>query len=184
MIAKLKAGPGEANRAICTDYFIKCGQLQAGQEIESLPLCFVPLMRSQMNALADKIAGFGNGEPAAAAFPPHQTTAPGSEPTPAASAPAAASARPVYQGGATVITGTIERVTTKDGKSSKGPWTLYGIQIGGAWFNTFSNTIGGMAHDLVGKQAELRYTEDDKGKTAVEVTPIGGNPSDDDDLPM
>jgi hypothetical protein len=179
MISALKAGPGEPSRAICTDYFLKCGQLQAGQEIESLPLRFVPLMRSQMNALADKIAGFGNGEQAAAAFPPHQSPAPGSEST-----PAAAAARPVYQGGATVITGTIERVTTKDGKSSKGPWTLYGINIGGAWFNTFSNTVGGIAQDLTGKQVELRYTEDDKGKTAVEVTPIEGKPGDDDDLPM
>lgn len=74
MIAALKAGPGEPNREIVTEYFRKLenpAQLMPNEELESLPLRFVPATTKQMAALADKLMAFGNGERAAAAFPAH-----------------------------------------------------------------------------------------------------------------
>ena len=74
MISALKAGPGEANREICTEYFRKLdnpSQLLPNEEIEDLPLRFVPATTGQMRALSEKLTEFGNGERAAAAFPPH-----------------------------------------------------------------------------------------------------------------
>lgn len=74
MITALVANPGNPNRELVTEYFLKCenpSQLMPGEPLESLPLRFVPSTTGQMRALADRIAGFGNGEPAAAAFPPN-----------------------------------------------------------------------------------------------------------------
>jgi hypothetical protein len=74
MIDALKANPGEPNRDIVTDYFLKLenpSQLMPGEPLEKLPLRFVPATTGQMKALAQKLAEFGNGERASAAFPPH-----------------------------------------------------------------------------------------------------------------
>lgn len=78
MIAALKAGPGEPNRGIVTEYFRKLenpAQLMPDEDVEDLPLRFVPATTGQMKALSEKITEFGNGERATAAFPPHQEPA-------------------------------------------------------------------------------------------------------------
>jgi len=41
-----------------------------------------------------------------------------------------------------IITGLIEKVSTKEGKSAKGEWSKFGILIDGEWYGTFSKTIG------------------------------------------
>jgi hypothetical protein len=72
MIAALKAGPGEPNREIVMEYFRKVdnpSQLMPNEEIEALPLRFVPATTGQMKALSEKLTEFGNGERATAAFP-------------------------------------------------------------------------------------------------------------------
>lgn len=72
MIADLKAAPGDDNRAIVTEYFQKCSQLLPTEEVEDLPLRFVPATKEQMLALHSRITGFAAGEQAAPAFPPHE----------------------------------------------------------------------------------------------------------------
>jgi hypothetical protein len=85
MIENLKAGVGQPNRPIVTEYFEKIDQLIPGESLESLELRFVPSTAEQMNALADKLAGFGNGEQAARAFVPGEIgAAPASAPAPVA----------------------------------------------------------------------------------------------------
>jgi hypothetical protein len=92
MIENLKAGVGQPNRQIVTEYFEKITQLIPGESLESLELRFVPSTAEQMNALADKLAGFGNGEQAARAFMPGEIeAAPASAP---AAAPAAIPKQP------------------------------------------------------------------------------------------
>lgn len=75
MINALKANPGEPNREIVTEYFLKLenpAQLMPNESLEDLPLRFVPATTGQMRALLQKIAEFGDqGLPASAAFPPH-----------------------------------------------------------------------------------------------------------------
>lgn len=91
MISELKAGLGEPNRMIVEEYFRKLenpSQLMPGEELESLPLRFVPATKEQMLALHSKIMGFSSGEPAAPAFPPHpepEDTKPSPKPKAAAS---------------------------------------------------------------------------------------------------
>jgi hypothetical protein len=83
MIENLKAGVGQPNRVVVEEYFEKIEQLIPGEELESLGLRYVPRTPEEMNALADKIAGFGNGEPAARAFLPGDIEAPpAAAPTP------------------------------------------------------------------------------------------------------
>ena len=97
MISALKAGPGGGNRAICTEYFRKAGPpvaLMPNEELEDLPLRFVPATKEQMAALAAKVAVFSAGQPAEVAFPPHAEPDPARKPAPAAPAPPAAAKPP------------------------------------------------------------------------------------------
>ena len=74
MIEALKAGPGAPNRVTVVDYFTKLtnpAALMPGEPLEKLPLRFVPGSREQMKALAEQIARFSNGDPAAYAFQPN-----------------------------------------------------------------------------------------------------------------
>ena len=69
MIADLKASPGEANREIVTEYFLKIDQLLPTEEPEDLPLRFVPATKDQMLALHSRITAFASGERAEPAIP-------------------------------------------------------------------------------------------------------------------
>lgn len=74
MIDALKANPDEPNRDIVDEYFRKLDNPSAllpNEQLEDLPLRFVPATKGQMNALANQIAAFGNGERAAWPYPPH-----------------------------------------------------------------------------------------------------------------
>lgn len=148
MIAALKAAPGDPNRDIVTEYWRKLtdpAALMPHEEIEDLPLRFVPATTGEMRALADKVAGFGNGEPAAWAYKPHI------EPEPAKPAKAAKAAKPISHEGLEELRGTVEAISTKNGSSGKGPWTLTGVKIGEVWANTFDTRLGGLAEDLKGR---------------------------------
>lgn len=75
MINQLKANPGAPNRQIVTEYFRKVGppyQLMPNEELEDLPLRFVPATKEEMLALHSKITGFAAGDRAEPAFPAHQ----------------------------------------------------------------------------------------------------------------
>lgn len=72
MISDLKAAPGDDNRGIVTEYFQKCDQLMETEEVEDLPLRFVPATKDQMLDLHSRITAFAAGEQAGPAFPPHE----------------------------------------------------------------------------------------------------------------
>lgn len=87
MIEALKAAPGGQNRQTVTEYFRKVGpphMLLPTEELEHLPLRFVPATKDQMFDLSAKIARFSAGDPATAAFPPHPEPTPPAPPAPPA----------------------------------------------------------------------------------------------------
>lgn len=70
-----------------------------------------------------------------------------------------------------LVVGIVEKVTTKSGSGDKGPWTNYGIFIGGERYGTFSDTAGTAAQSLQGQKVELEWKQDGKYKVAVGITP-------------
>lgn len=146
MIDMLLAKEGQPNRQQATDYFIKIGALIPTETIEDLPLKYVPTNKAALAELADAISGVGPEKPADVPAEPEEPE----------------DDRPH-------VTGTIERVTVKDGQSKKGPWKLYGICIDGGWLNTFDTKLGEQAQGLQGQEATVYYTESERGKTAVEI---------------
>lgn len=159
MISDLKAALGDDNRAIVTEYFQKCSQLLPTEEVEDLPLRFVPATKEQMLALHSRITGFAAGEQAAPAFDPHE------EPDKPKAKPTIQPDQPKGK----CLHGQIAVVGVKTGKSKKGnPWTLYGIKIGEQWVNTFDTRIGSFAQEYTEVDSiTLYYEEDDKGKKAT-----------------
>jgi len=92
MIRELKAGPGEPNREIVTEYFRKAGMLLPNETVEELPLRWVPATVRQMGQLAAAITAFSNGDPANPAFlanpePPQPKAPPAQPQAPAQSEP-------------------------------------------------------------------------------------------------
>lgn len=71
MIAALKATPGEPNREIVTEYFVKAEILLPNEQLEDIPLRWVPATVGQMRALSSCITAFGNGEQAGKPYPPN-----------------------------------------------------------------------------------------------------------------
>jgi hypothetical protein len=144
-------------------------QLMPDEPLESLPLRFVPSTTRQMRDLSEMIARFGDGEPAAAAFPAHD------EPAPAKTAPAAEPEDNLPMGDEhPALRGKIQTVSLKEGKSKKGPWSLWGIKINDEWVNTFSNAIGKMAQANKGQEVTLYFEADGDRKKAVELVLADG----------
>lgn len=71
MIEKLLALPGQENRKICQEYFQKVGQLMDNEQIEDLPLRFVPFSKQELEALINCLSNFEAGGDAVRAFEPH-----------------------------------------------------------------------------------------------------------------
>jgi hypothetical protein len=132
------------------------------EPLESIELRFVPATTGQMKALAEKMAGFGNGEQAAWPYPPHSGPL---EPPP----------EPPEELDLPSLKGPISQVTLKEGKKKDGTgWSLWGIRIGETWANTFSNTIGQMAKANKGNQVTLYYETGEKGNKAIELVLADG----------
>lgn len=178
MIESLKASPGQPNRDVVTEFFQKADCILPTESLEDLPLKFVPVTPAEMRDLGASIAGFGNGESATLPYKPHVEPA-GTKIKPKASVPEPepepeAESDPGETSGAEEdtrqrITGTVEIVTTKNGTSKKGPWTLYGIKIAGQWFNTFDSTLGTDAKAQTGQEITLAFTKTERGNTAEEI---------------
>lgn len=76
MITQLKAKEGESARKLVTEYFVKVGALLPNEQLEDLPLRFVPTSQTELRALGEKLAGFEAGEEATQPFPPHEDSIP------------------------------------------------------------------------------------------------------------
>lgn len=74
MIEQLKAGIDGANRAIVTEYFQKSGALLPTEDIEDLPLRFVPVSKDELTRLSNCISNFEAGGDLVKAFEPHYET--------------------------------------------------------------------------------------------------------------
>lgn len=87
MIDQLNAKPGQPDRDIVTEYFRKAEKLLPNEELEDLPLRWVPVLKSQYDALVTCIRDFGNG--GQAGFPYKANPEPATDaPPPAPPAPA------------------------------------------------------------------------------------------------
>jgi hypothetical protein len=80
-IEGLKAGQSGEMRRISTEYFRALAQLLPNEEIEELPLRFVPVDRPQLAQLVRCIGQFEIGDPAVKAFEPHGDVSPSSHTT-------------------------------------------------------------------------------------------------------
>jgi len=74
MIAQLNIGPGQPARKLATEYFEKISALIPGEQVEDLPLQFVPFSKQELEALASCLANFEAGGDAVRAFEPHYET--------------------------------------------------------------------------------------------------------------
>lgn len=92
MITSLNAAVGDASRKLVTEFFQKVGGLLPDfEDLEDLPLRFVPATTGQMRELSMAISAFEAGEPAKLPYAPNQEPLPASKP---ASKPAASPATP------------------------------------------------------------------------------------------
>jgi len=165
MIKELQADPGGPSREIVTEYFVKAGAILDTETLEELPMRFVPATQAQMRALASCIAGFAQGEEAGLGFPPH----PEPEESPKAKTSSAPGKTKGIPADAKSFEGVIRAVTLKEGRSAKGPWSLWGIKIADQWFNSFSATIGKAAQTNKGQTVTILYSETEKGKTVEDL---------------
>ena len=63
------------------------------------------------------------------------------------------------------IVGILETVTEKQGTGKNGkPFTKYGFKIGSEWFNSFSDTLAKVGHELKGQSVRYTFSESKWGK--------------------
>lgn len=128
MIQNLKAAKGEGNRRIVTEYFQKVGPphpLMPTEELEELPLRFVPTNEDEMKALEKRLAEFEAGEPAVLAFEPHWED--GVPPTTAPTAPATTAKPPHDDEWWREIIVSVPRKGMKKADYDKHPDTIGGL---------------------------------------------------------
>lgn len=118
------------------------GMIMPGENLEDWPLMWVPASKVQMETVIAKVKAFSQGLPAEKPFTAHGAEkfvesdkfAKSEEPP----AEHEVEIDPTWQ----IVEGSVERVSLKEGKSAKGPWSLWGIKIGDEWYNTFNNRVG------------------------------------------
>lgn len=87
-----------------------------------------------------------------------------------ASRPGTGNAAPAASGaGGNIIKGIVTEVSVKDGKNAKGPWTRYGVKVGGIFYNTFSATHGAEAQRLKGGEAVIEWKANGEYRDLVSI---------------
>lgn len=71
MITALQAQPGQPNRELVTEYFVKCDIILPTEQLEDIPLRWVPATKGQMSALSSALVAFGQGEQAGLPYQAH-----------------------------------------------------------------------------------------------------------------
>jgi len=175
MIQQLKAGPGEPNRDQTTEYFVAIGHLIPTEELEELPLRYVPATVAQMNALSAKIVAFDSGLQAEVAFPANDE--PEAPKMRRVATPKASESDLGVKDTRRKVVGVIQAISVKEGVGKKGPWTRYGIKIGEDWFGSFSDSVGTFAQDNKNQEVTLFYQVGEKGNDAIEIVDGDGNSS-------
>ncbi len=67
------------------------------------------------------------------------------------------------------VTGKLEQVSTKEGRSAKGPWKRYGLRVGEEWFNTFDKILGELALKDKGHAVRIQFRRGEKGNDLVSI---------------
>lgn len=97
--------------------------------------------------------------------------------------------------GTQTVSGIVEAVSKKAGTSKKGPFNKYGVKVAGVWFNTFSDSDGGLAEQAKagGAQIMIYFTTDQYGNQIERIERAGEVPkepaatepaNDDNDIPF
>ncbi len=143
-----------------------------GEPLETLELRHVPATKGAADAILREIqAGMDPQTPLGASGPP-STSQPINQSAqnrqPEANTPSQND--PGQDGdGIETIVGKLERVREKSGRSSKGPWTSYGLKIGSDWFNTFSTPLGECAKGDKGHTVRIQFRRGERGNDLVSI---------------
>lgn len=67
------------------------------------------------------------------------------------------------------VEGIIETVAKTSGTGKGGPWTRYGIKVGGVFYNTFDTKLGQLAEESKDRAVIMFYKKGKIGNDAVEI---------------
>lgn len=153
-----------------------------GEPVECWPLSHTPTTKAQAERMFAEIQAFGvdentqnAGMPVSSDENPVPVTSDeqtGSEaPEGSQDYPRGAGVEPEQSDdGVETITGKLEAVSVKEGKTSNGKkWTKYGLKINGEWINSFSNTLGKLAQQDKGSMVRVQFKRGDKGCDLVGI---------------
>lgn len=148
-IKGLMAGQGQPNREAVKAFFVDKGWILPTEEVERWPLYRVPTTTAALAELADAISGLGPENPAT---PEEELTAASSD------------------DGRPSMIGTLEQISEKSGTKKNGQtWTLFGLKVGDAWYNTFDSNTGEAAKALKGQNVRLFYETTERGNNATGI---------------
>lgn len=71
--------------------------------------------------------------------------------------------------GVETVTGKLEAVSVKEGKSTKGKWVRYGLKIDELWISTFSETLGKCAQQDKGHIVKIQFRRGEKGADLISI---------------
>jgi hypothetical protein len=177
-IKALKAD-AEPLRKFVTEFLQKAGVLMPNNTIDEWPLRYVPATPEELAQVLKAIQAFEAGEEAKFPFQ-HQEPGDPPKPKPAAAKPIEVPRAPDAGDQSTAPTeidpdwdkvgGTIDRTSYKNGTKRTGEaWEMWGIKIGQDWFNTFSSRLGKLAEANKGREVDLYYSANERGKTAEHI---------------
>jgi hypothetical protein len=182
ILVKKHESPVEAEKFV-TEFLRKAGALMPNEPLEAWALQYVPTSQAEVDALREALKKFENGDKAEIPFH-HQNGIGDQSPEPEkakakAKKPIEVPRDPDAGDQSTApteinpewekVTGTIDRTSYKSGSSRRGPWEMWGIKIGEDWYNTFSSRIGKLAEANKGREVDLYFSANERGKNAEHI---------------
>ncbi len=71
--------------------------------------------------------------------------------------------------GIEIVTGKLEMVSEKTGRSKQGAWVRYGLKVGNDWYGTFDKVLGELAKKDKGHAVTIQFRRGDKGNDLVSI---------------
>ncbi len=156
-------------------------RLTPNESLEDWPLEHVPTSKPALQAEIDRCSGFLGIEPQTSTWPASKE--PELEDGAAPSSPERRRSddgdlgpqtdpeapEPVLEDGVETVTGKLEQVSTKEGRSAKGPWKRYGLKVGDLWISTFDTLLGEIAKKDKGHACTIQFRRTEKGCDLVSI---------------